>query len=135
MSKVIKNKEYFQQTSFHGEAEPDTPDQKVNDQTILGIDSLTNGIRDDIDIWINRSALNKEETLLMRSYARELQVVLKNCALKKTTLPTEQVELKNAEKKLLEIGSVVREPTDFTVTRLKLLTCNTEARTKCFDSL
>lgn len=133
ISKVLKHKEYFDQVSFHGELEPDAPDLQINGQTILGIDSNLNGIRDDIDIWLNRSALNKEETDLMRGYARQLQIVLKNCTLKKTGLPVEEASLENAEKKLLENGIVMREAKDFTVTRLKLLTLNTDERTKCFN--
>lgn len=61
--------------------------------------------------------------------------MLRNCTLKQIALPTEQTKLKDAEKKLLEIGTVMRESKNFTVSRLKLLTLNTEARTKCFESL
>lgn len=134
MDKVLKQKEYFQQVNFYGEAESEAPDLKINNQTILGLDSNDNGIRDDIDIWINRSALNKEEVLSMRVYAKELQVGLKNCFIEKGSLPEEKVRLINAENKLLEIGSVMRESKVFTTSRLKLLTFNTENRTKCFKS-
>ena len=133
ISKVLKQKEYFYQASFHGETEPDAPDLQINGQTILGIDSNLNGIRDDIDIWLNRSALNKEETDLMRGYARQLQIVLKNCTLKKNALPAVEADFSNAEKKLLENGAVMRKEKDFTVSRLKLLTLNTEERSKCFN--
>lgn len=131
MDKVLKQKEYFQQVIFYGETEPDAPDLQINNKTLQGIDSNKNGIRDDLDIWINRTALNQEEMLSMRQYARELQIVLKNCELKQNALPADQIKLKNAENALLKIESVTRK-TDFSPTRrLKILTANNQDRKTC----
>jgi len=41
---------------YNGFAEPDFPDLKENNKTIDGIDSNKDGVRDDVEIWINRIA-------------------------------------------------------------------------------
>lgn len=130
MDKVLKQKEYFQQVSFYGEVEPAIPDLKINDQTIQGIDSNDNGIRDDIDIWINRSALNKDEMLAMREYARALQEKLKSCEL---GMPIEQARLMIAENELFKMKQVMRKSDFSPASRLKLLTTNNQNRMKCFN--
>jgi hypothetical protein len=55
---------------FDGEAEPTMPDPKENDKTVLGIDTNNNGIRDDIDIWINRTGKTYNERMALRQLAR-----------------------------------------------------------------
>lgn len=40
--------------SFNGVKEPPLPAPEINNSTLLGVDSDNNGIRDDIDRWINR---------------------------------------------------------------------------------
>jgi hypothetical protein len=64
---------------FDGEVEPAFPNESENDKTILGIDSNNNGIRDDIDIWINRTAFDYNERMAMRQYARAEQDELRVC--------------------------------------------------------
>ncbi len=41
---------------FDGVVEPDFPDEKENNKTLEGVDSNQDGVRDDIEIWINRTA-------------------------------------------------------------------------------
>ncbi len=65
---------------FDGETEPKIPNNFENNQSILGIDSNKNGIRDDIDIWINRIGLDYNERMAMRQYARAKQFWLKICS-------------------------------------------------------
>lgn len=65
---------------FDGEVEPSIPNKTDNDKTILGIDTNKNGIRDDIDIWINRTALDYNERMAMRQYAKDKQFWLKVCS-------------------------------------------------------
>ncbi|MDR1007671.1 MAG: hypothetical protein LBL65_03805, partial [Campylobacteraceae bacterium] len=36
----------------HGYQLPPCPDPKINDSTLLGIDTNNNGVRDDVEIWI-----------------------------------------------------------------------------------
>jgi len=64
---------------FDGEVEPAMPDSYENNKTVLGIDSNKNGIRDDVDIWINRTGLDYNERMAMRQYARAKQFWLKVC--------------------------------------------------------
>ncbi|MDD4975991.1 MAG: hypothetical protein PHY93_16660 [Bacteriovorax sp.] len=66
---------------FDGEVEPAMPNPSDNDKTILGIDTNGNGIRDDVDIWINRTALDYNERMAMRQYARAEQDELRVCSL------------------------------------------------------
>jgi len=62
---------------FDDEVEPPIPDKSENDKTVLGIDSNHNGIRDDMDIWINRTARSSNERVAMRRFALEHQKWLK----------------------------------------------------------
>lgn len=72
MEPVIKAKLSDQNPNpiFDGFPEPAIPDPKENDKTLLGIDSDDNGIRDDIDIWINRTGTNYNERMALRQVAR-----------------------------------------------------------------
>lgn len=58
---------------FDGVIEPQMPNPKDNDKTLLGADSNNNGIRDDIDIWINRTGKNYNERMALRQYAIALR--------------------------------------------------------------
>lgn len=58
---------------FDGIKEPDIPNMSINDQSLFGIDQNNNKIRDDIEIWINRVALNYNERMMMRQYASDLE--------------------------------------------------------------
>lgn len=63
---------------FDGIAEPDMPNMDLNNKTVLGIDSNNNQIRDDIDIWINRTFENYNDRMAIRhkvNSLRELMIV------------------------------------------------------------
>lgn len=64
---------------FDGEIEPPIPEFSKNNINFLGVDLNKNGIRDDIDIWINRSGINYNERMAMRQYAKAQQFWLKVC--------------------------------------------------------
>jgi hypothetical protein len=75
-------KDHPELTSFDGEVEPPMPTYFSNNMSVLGIDSNNNGIRDDVDIWINRTAYNYNERMAMRQFARVVQEKLKICDLR-----------------------------------------------------
>lgn len=53
----------------HGlEGEPAFPDLKLNNSTILGIDSNKDGIRDDVEIWINDKFPKEKERREVRKF-------------------------------------------------------------------
>jgi hypothetical protein len=62
---------------FAGEVEPDYPNEDENNKTLLGIDKNNNGIRDDVDIWINRTGENDNEIMALRQRTRGFQSYLK----------------------------------------------------------
>jgi hypothetical protein len=62
---------------FAGEEEPPIPDEDENNKTLLGIDKNQNGIRDDVDIWINRTGKNYNEIMALRQAAKGNQAYLK----------------------------------------------------------
>ncbi len=55
---------------FDGFTEPPMPDNQLNDATLLGIDSNHDGIRDDVEIWINRNIEDKNLRLIFKQMAR-----------------------------------------------------------------
>lgn len=74
-----KQEENPTQKVFDGVLEPVMPDKKENAKTILGIDENQNGIRDDVDIWINRTGRDYNERMGMRQTAKAEQEMLKVC--------------------------------------------------------
>lgn len=63
-----------------GGLEPPAPTEK-NDKTLLGIDSNKNGIRDDVERWINRKFPEEQHYNLRQLYkqtAREQSMLLKS---------------------------------------------------------
>ena len=44
---------------IHGYILPPEPDPKINNSTLLGIDSNNNGVRDDVEIWIYKTYKDK----------------------------------------------------------------------------
>jgi hypothetical protein len=61
--------------TFDGFLEPEIPG-KGNDEGLYGIDSNNNKIRDDIEIWINRTFNNRDERMVARQYAMDLNYKL-----------------------------------------------------------
>ena len=70
------NKEKKGVQFFDGEKEPEFPEAKENNQTILGVDNNKNGIRDDIDVWINYTAKDKNQRMALRQLATKLQKIM-----------------------------------------------------------
>jgi hypothetical protein len=60
---------------YDGLVEPDFPDEDENNKTLEGVDSNHDGVRDDIEIWINRTADDQYVRAAMRDlYKREFDL-------------------------------------------------------------
>lgn len=55
---------------FDGVVEPDFPNDKENDKTLEGMDSNHDGVRDDIEIWINRTSKDQNVRKVLKEYYR-----------------------------------------------------------------
>lgn len=55
---------------FDGETEPSFPNEVENNKTLLGIDENRNGVRDDLDIWINFVGRDRNHRTALRELAR-----------------------------------------------------------------
>jgi hypothetical protein len=53
-------------------SEPEMPSHYLNHFTLTGIDSNDNGVRDDVDIWINRVGKTYNERMALRENAKSL---------------------------------------------------------------
>ena len=65
-----------------GKLEPPYPDSSENDKTIGGIDSNGDGVRDDVERWINRKfSKDKQYNLrqVYKQFARETELLLLPC--------------------------------------------------------
>jgi hypothetical protein len=64
---------------YDGVREPDFPDRSLNNSTFEGIDSNGDGVRDDVEIWINRTAedesIRKSKKDVYRAYFNILTAV------------------------------------------------------------
>jgi hypothetical protein len=67
--KLVKSNE-AQQAYFDGELEPVFPDDKENSSDYFGVDSNKNGVRDDVEIWINRNFQTRNERMAYKQYQR-----------------------------------------------------------------
>ena len=131
MNEALKTKEkYPEQKVFDGEVEPSMPNLFINSFTLMGVDSNNNGIRDDVDIWINRTGLDYNERMAMRQYAKTLTLYIESCA------KNNKHEVVKYNKK--EFGDSVcldmvsdhkRKKRQFISTKLKTLIQNQEIRT------
>lgn len=76
----VSNSEYYCQNE---DSEPSHPGE-LGDKTLLGIDSDVDGIRDDVEIWINNNTSNtpnkdyRAEREYLKDAARELQNAIKH---------------------------------------------------------
>ncbi len=62
---------------------PPMPDSTENNETIGGIDSNDNGVRDDVEIWIYTEHENKDMHQVMMQHARQIQRAFLNVKSKK----------------------------------------------------
>lgn len=74
--KIISDAKKFKKSHnekriIDGELEPPFPSKKENNRTLLGLDVNKNGIRDDIDIWINYVGRDSNHRMALRQLARE----------------------------------------------------------------
>lgn len=74
----VKKKKLSESHPFlvDGKEEPEFPDEELNNETILGVDSNRDGVRDDLEIFINRTAKDRNERLSLRQYVRYAHVEL-----------------------------------------------------------
>lgn len=70
MKPAIEAKNKNPNLVFDGEIEPPFPDREENDKTILGVDVNNNGVRDDVDIWINRTFMYADQRKALKQYAK-----------------------------------------------------------------
>jgi hypothetical protein len=62
---------------YDGFVEPDFPDENENIKTLKGVDSNRDGVRDDIEIWINRTAEDLYvRSALKESYRKQMELFL-----------------------------------------------------------
>jgi hypothetical protein len=70
--KIKEMKEHLGNRIVDGAPEPDMPDFYNNNTTLYGIDKNKNGVRDDVEIWINLNARSKLEKEMYVNYARSV---------------------------------------------------------------
>lgn len=70
MKPVIAAKKLTPNLIVDGEEEPPWPDEDLNSQTILGVDSNHNEVRDDVEIWINRNIPDRNHRMSLKQYVR-----------------------------------------------------------------
>lgn len=64
------------------QALPDKPDENVNNQTLLGIDKNSNGIRDDVELYVykrfSKEDYPKTKIAIALQYAKATQIIIQN---------------------------------------------------------
>ncbi|WP_345975503.1 hypothetical protein [Sulfurimonas sp. HSL3-7] len=63
---------------INGHVLPSEPDPTINNSTLLGIDANTNGVRDDVEIWIFETYEHPIVQALAMQNARAFQIILAN---------------------------------------------------------
>ncbi len=134
ISTAYKKKDQFSEFVKIDDAfEPDAPDKEINSKDHLGVDADNNGIRDDIDIWINRMGRSLNERMAMRQYAKTQQVIQKNCHENNFDKNSKELENLNRARECLRIMSnYERKEENYGIERLNILTSNTDLRKACY---
>lgn len=97
--------------SFDGYIEPKIPGKSENQKTVSGVDSNNNGLRDDVEIWINRSQNNPNIRNALRqvhfAYQKIMNLDLKPLGNKVDILKVNQgfQEMSDAQSCLLQFFS------------------------------
>lgn len=73
MDRVILLKKNNEKVTFDGVEEPQVPNLTENNSTLSGIDTNKNKLRDDVEIWINRTAKDYNQRMAMRQTAINLE--------------------------------------------------------------
>lgn len=110
------------------------PDEKKNNATLLGIDSDNDGIRDDVQRWINENLKEQPEELKLayRQYAIAMQTALPTSNDKEASIQASHATLR-AQVCLYKVGDEIGiESKDQIETRkkIKMLLLNTKERIK-----
>lgn len=133
INQAYKRKNEFPQfVNFEGEIEPSIPNTEINSKDHPGLDTDNNGIRDDIDIWINRMGVSANERLALRQYARALQIVQKKCQGNISHDLTDSENLAQAKRCLSMISDYEREEKGQALKMLNILIANTDLRKTCY---
>lgn len=72
MNPAIESKKINPNMTFGDEVEPQFPDEDENNKTIAGVDKNNNGVRDDVEIWINRTAEDQYIRVQLKDYYKKL---------------------------------------------------------------
>jgi hypothetical protein len=115
-------------SDFDGQIEPKIPDLQQNSKTLLGIDLNSNGIRDDVDVWINRKSFDSDERRGMRQLAEAYQKWLEGCG---HSDRTEEKNIIAARSCLHVVSDYQRGEEDFVAQKIELLVFNTKERLDC----
>lgn len=76
ISDARENKTKVGRQIIDGEEEPPFPDESENNKTLQGVDVNKNGIRDDVDIWINFVGKDRNHRMALKQIAKKLQKIM-----------------------------------------------------------
>lgn len=108
---------------------PPLPNPLANSNSILGIDSDSNGIRDDIDYWIAVNGLDYNERMAFREVAKlEQALLVAGIKMDASEFQEKMSELFLAEKCNFYIATATRGNYDYLISLISDLTTNTRLR-------
>lgn len=135
-----KRREYNYKTKFKDYAmfvidsslEVKMPDPKINNATLLGVDSDNDGIRDDVQRWINEEFINKSLDLKLayKQYAIDFQSSMQTSNDKAASILASHATIKS-QICLYEMGDLLGIPDkeqESTRQKIKLMYLNTRER-------
>ncbi|QDK43039.1 hypothetical protein DOM21_16570 [Bacteriovorax stolpii] len=76
ISDARENKANVGRQIIDGEEEPPFPDESENNKTLQGVDVNKNGIRDDVEIWINFVGKDRNHRMALRQEAKKKQLLM-----------------------------------------------------------
>lgn len=112
-----------------GDLEPNLPKDDENNKSISGIDSNANGIRDDVEIWINRNSGDLNTALALRNFTKALQIYIINCAQLSTM---DKDKINTLEIHLNKLNWKRKDNPNYFSDKIKILVLNNSKRKECF---
>lgn len=89
----------LQITSFDGYTEPPIPNSEEDKKTLLGVDFNKNGLRDDVEIWINRTQSDSGT----RNALRQLHLVFQKTMVVKEDFTSKKIDTLKANQYFQEV--------------------------------
>jgi len=118
---------------FDGELEPPFPKASENDRTLEGVDVNNNGVRDDVEIWINYVGSDSNHRRALKQLSKSALKMLQNAGADSNTCDKIASEFWDALKCANNFEKLIPNIKDYPSIQIDYLMFNTRERVKSLE--